>query len=61
MLFISERLLPPTLLWSILKSSFASKKAKFVAVRPNIKALADICRLMEEGKLKTIIDKTFPD
>ncbi len=49
----------PALLWSILKSSFASNKAKFVAVRPNIKALADICRLMEEGKLKTIIDTTF--
>lgn len=49
----------PALLWSILKSSFASKKAKFVAGRPNIKALADISRLVEEGKLKTKIDKIF--
>ena len=46
-------------LWSILKSSFASKKAKAVVVRPNTKALADICRLMEEGTLKTKIDKIF--
>lgn len=49
----------PTLLWSVLKSSFTSKKAKFVAVRPNTKALTDICRLIEEGKLKTKIDKMF--
>lgn len=47
------------LLWSILKSSFTSRKAKFVAVRPNTKALRDICRLMEEGRLKTKIDNIF--
>ena len=49
----------PTLLWSILKSSLNSKKAKFVAVKPNTVALSDICRLLEEGKLKTKIDKIF--
>ncbi len=49
----------PNLLWSILKSSLTSKKAKFVAVRPNTKALRDISRLMEEGRLKTKIDKIF--
>ena len=49
----------PTLLWSILKSSLTSKKAKFVAVRPNTKALRDICRLIEEDRLKTKIDKIF--
>jgi NADPH:quinone reductase-like Zn-dependent oxidoreductase len=49
----------PTLLWSILRSSLTSKKAKFVSVRPNTKALRDICRLMEEGRLKTKIDKIF--
>lgn len=49
----------PTLLWSILKSSLTSKKSKFVAVKPNTKALTDICRLMKEDKLKTKIDKIF--
>lgn len=48
-----------TLLWSILRSSRASKKAKFVSVRPNTKALRDICRLIQEGRLKTKIDKIF--
>lgn len=49
----------PTLLLSILKSSFTSKKAKFVSVRPNTKALCDILHLMEEGRLITKIDKIF--
>lgn len=49
----------PTLLWSVLRSSLTSKKAKFVAVRPNTKALRDICRLTKEGRLKTKIDKKF--
>ncbi|MHB1780492.1 zinc-binding dehydrogenase [Acidithiobacillus sp.] len=45
--------------WSILKSNFTSRSSKFVAVRPNITALRDVCHLIEEGKLKTKIDKIF--
>lgn len=48
-----------TLLWSVLKTSFGSKNAKFVAVRPNTTALQDIHRLVEEGKLRTKIDRIF--
>jgi len=49
----------PALLLSILKSKFALKKAKLVAVNPNQKALRDLCRLLKEGKLQTKIDKIF--
>lgn len=35
------------------------RRAQFVAVRPNQKALADIVRLMEQGKVVTHIDRVF--
>lgn len=48
------------LLTSILFSMFSGKKAQFVAVQPDIKALKDILNLVLKKKLDTIIDKTFP-
>ncbi len=44
-----------TMIWEML----TSKQAKFVAVNPNKKALEDLLRLMQEGKLKVNIDKVF--
>jgi len=36
-----------------------TKKAKFVAVRPNKKALVDLVRLMDEGLLSINVDKIY--
>ncbi len=47
------------LLTGILFSMFTGKKAKFVAVQPDMEALKDILNLMRKKKLDTIIDKTF--
>jgi len=48
------------LLSSILFSLFTDKKAKFVAVSPDVSGLRDIYRLMENGQLKSVVDKVFP-
>lgn len=45
----------PRLLYDMLWS----KQAKLVSVRPNTKALKDICRLMAEGKVSVHIDKVY--
>ena len=36
-----------------------TKHAKFVAVKPNKKALTDLLQLMENGMLKVNIDKIY--
>ena len=46
----------PNLLWDML----TTRRAKFVAVRPNIEALVGLVRLMEQGKLNVSVDKVYP-
>jgi len=48
------------LITDIICTVFSGKKAKFVAVKPDARALKDICNLMSKKKLDTTIDKTFP-
>lgn len=58
-IFVTTQPNPKTFLPNEIKSWLGTKKYKFIVVRPSTEDLNTLRALIEQGKLKTVIDKTF--
>ncbi len=59
-IYISTLPTPEVLIQSLLTAFFPGQKAKFVIERPNTEDLVYLKELIEAGKVRTVIDRSFP-
>jgi 2-desacetyl-2-hydroxyethyl bacteriochlorophyllide A dehydrogenase len=59
-IYISTLPTPEVLIQSLLTAFFPGQKAKFVIERPNTEDLVYLKELIEAGKMRTVIDRSFP-
>jgi NADPH:quinone reductase-like Zn-dependent oxidoreductase len=57
--FVTTQPSPKTFVFNEIKSWFSTKKYKFIVVRPSTEDLNILRALVEQGRLTTVIDKTF--
>ncbi|MTJ10006.1 MULTISPECIES: NAD(P)-dependent alcohol dehydrogenase [unclassified Anabaena] len=58
--FISTLPTPDVILQIILTAVFPGQKVKFVLERPNSQDLLYLQKLIETGKMRTVVDRTYP-
>ncbi|MBE9198727.1 MULTISPECIES: NAD(P)-dependent alcohol dehydrogenase [unclassified Nodularia (in: cyanobacteria)] len=59
-IYISTLPTPEVLLQTVFTAFFTGQKAKFVIESPNTQDLVYLKKLIESGKMRTVIDRTFP-
>ena len=59
-IYISTLPTPEVFIQSLLTAFFPGQKAKFVIERPNTQDLVYLKELIEAGKMRTVIDRSFP-
>ena len=59
-IYISTLPTPEVFIQSLLTAFFPGQKAKFVIERPNTEDLVYLKELIETGKMRTVIDRSFP-
>lgn len=59
-IYISTLPTPEVLLQTVFTAFFPGQKAKFVIESPNTQDLVYLKKLIESGKMRTVIDRTFP-
>ncbi|TVP57571.1 MAG: NAD(P)-dependent alcohol dehydrogenase [Nodularia sp. (in: Bacteria)] len=59
-IYISTLPTPEVLIQSVLTAFLPGQKAKFVIERPNTEDLVYLKELIEAGKMRTVIDRSFP-